>query len=316
MSYDLFFLRRPGEKPLTYSELEEYFLSRPNYKANESQFWYENEDTGVYFSFEYGDPSDAGLYLEDETEQLPDDDWVDAGLSFNLNYYRPHTFGLEAELELSDLVGTFRLLVDDPQNEGMGRGEYSRDGFLQSWNTGNAFGHHAYMSREAEGDVPLAPGSGFQLPASELERLWTWNFNYKSLQERLEVDAYVAPIRLIKLEDRPVSFAVWVDGIPEAFPKVDFLFLVRDKLGPRSFFKEKKDMCLVPFQTITPLLSLARERTVPVHHYLFDHVDPPRKIVELFKSQKSLDGQLDGLAWDQVLTAEIVEEVRSKMNRR
>ena len=47
----------------------------------------------------------------------------------NLNYYRPHIFGMEAEPEVSGFVATFEPIIMDPQIGGMADGEYSRDGF-------------------------------------------------------------------------------------------------------------------------------------------------------------------------------------------
>src|SRR5207248_9248706 len=67
----------------------------PNYELNDAQALYSNEDSGVYFAFEFlqqdGDDEEGR-----DTSLLP--------VSFNLNYFRPHAFGLEAEPELSAFV--------------------------------------------------------------------------------------------------------------------------------------------------------------------------------------------------------------------
>lgn len=53
MSFDLLFIRDDGQKSLAQEEYLEYFQARSRYHLNGLQAAYENEDTGVYFSFEY-----------------------------------------------------------------------------------------------------------------------------------------------------------------------------------------------------------------------------------------------------------------------
>src|SRR5205809_479293 len=142
MSYDLFFLKRQASNAISPEVITQYFRGRAHYTLQDQQFWYQNEDTGVYFSF---DLTSGGEQEKESPEGGPEAATADGlepvGLSFNINYFRPHFFGLEAEGELSALTSRFSLRVDDPQNEGMGRGDYSREGFLRGWNAGNVFGH-------------------------------------------------------------------------------------------------------------------------------------------------------------------------------
>jgi hypothetical protein len=51
MSYDLFFT----EPEISLQQFETYFANRNLYKVENAQAWYENEDTGVYFCFDYSD---------------------------------------------------------------------------------------------------------------------------------------------------------------------------------------------------------------------------------------------------------------------
>src|SRR5689334_4236837 len=99
MSYDLYFRHRSGTDALTPSQFAAYFHGRPYYTVSETQAWYEHPATGVYFSFSYdvieGDADESLPGAEDRTS-----------VSFNLNYYRPHTFGLEAEPEVRRLSST------------------------------------------------------------------------------------------------------------------------------------------------------------------------------------------------------------------
>jgi hypothetical protein len=98
----------------------------------------------VYFSFDYTDAKDVD---PEEIEEQPNDGLVPTGLSFNINYIRPHFFGLEAEPELAALIEHFSFLIDDPQRQGMGRGKYSREGFLRGWNAGNLLGYIVHLKQ-------------------------------------------------------------------------------------------------------------------------------------------------------------------------
>src|SRR4030095_11660757 len=85
-----------------------------------------------------------------------------------------HTFGREAEPVVTDFVRNFDLLVDDPQSEGMGQGEYSPEGFLRGWNAGNAAGYRALFEMQAREDP-----AGIEydaLPAADREAVWRWNY--------------------------------------------------------------------------------------------------------------------------------------------
>lgn len=132
MSYDLFFI----EPEITQEQFETYFSGRYHYKVENNQAWYENEDTGVYFCFDYSNEPE-------EDPEVPN-----ASVAFNLNFYRPHFFALEAEPEVQRFVSYFGFKIHDPQTHGMGDGPYSRDGFITGWNYGNEFGYRAIMNSE------------------------------------------------------------------------------------------------------------------------------------------------------------------------
>src|SRR6266481_1930677 len=95
VSYDLYFTANSGEK-IEKKAFAAHFNGRRNYKVSKKQAVYQNEDTGVYFIFD-----------------APDDGVV----AFNLNYFRPHIFGLEAAPELEIFATTLELTAGDPQGE-------------------------------------------------------------------------------------------------------------------------------------------------------------------------------------------------------
>src|SRR5271168_4683376 len=116
MSYDLHFRSRFPDFRFTLDNFVDYFKVRPRYEIKGSQAWYSNGESGVYFSFEFNEQNeqngDSGATDETDSKLFP--------VSFNLNYFRPHPFGLEAEPEAAAFVREFDLTVSDPQTSGMG----------------------------------------------------------------------------------------------------------------------------------------------------------------------------------------------------
>lgn len=147
MSYDLYFTT----PKISREQFKSHFAGNRLYEVSPGQAIYENKDTGVYFVFTFGDsaPADPGE--------------IASSASFNLNYYRPHYFGLEAVKEVTMFVERFGFSVHDPQMNGMGDGPYSSDAFLKGWNHGNAFGYSA-MVRGKNG-----PGRVWSLPTARLD---------------------------------------------------------------------------------------------------------------------------------------------------
>ena len=86
--------------------------------GSDDQAWYQNDDTGVYFSFELA-----------ATPSF----WA----QFIVNHMRPRFFILEALPEIESFVSTFGLTVHDPQIDGMGDGRFDSDGFIRGWAAGN-----------------------------------------------------------------------------------------------------------------------------------------------------------------------------------
>jgi hypothetical protein len=303
MSYDLQFLVQAGQEPPTPDAIREHFRSRRWYADEEDHFAYANEDTGVYFSFDVGE-LDAEPDPEDGSHAV-DDGLEPACLSFNINYFRPHVFGLEAAHELAALSDRFGLLVDDPQVDGMGRGIFTRERFLSGWNAGNLFGYRSLLASRHEGHIPIGPGGAYSLPAETLERAWRWNYDRQRLQDAIG-DVFVPKIGFVHQDGKARTFVVWGDAIPVALPDVDLLVLVRDELAPRRLFRKKRDICLVAASEAEPVLRLGRRVGGPSAHTLFERVH--LKAVDFFRSRAPFTAPLDGLAQDQVLTRELLEE--------
>jgi hypothetical protein len=83
----------------------EYFTRR------ETQLWYANPKTGVYFSVDFA----ADTAESPDDAPLMPDGYFDSGLSFNLNYNRPRYFAFEAMPIVTQLVTRLDLSIVDPQ---------------------------------------------------------------------------------------------------------------------------------------------------------------------------------------------------------
>ncbi len=297
MSYDLFFRTRTGHPPLTVDAFQAWFQARPHYQVSGGEAVYGNESTGVYFSFNFASEDeelDAAELEGAEEEPLPR---LDA--AFNLNYFRPHVFALEAEPEVAAFVRHFELDVEDPQNSGMGSGPYSRESFLRGWNAGNAMSHRT-AHQVGDGPAPLT------LPSADIERIWRWNYARTELQQQLGEGVFVPRISVLEEQGRLVPFAVWGDAIPIALPEVERVALVRDELARGWLFK-RKETALVDAATVaTWVQAFPMKDGAALPYRLVTYAQPPRELVRAFKEPPALSGPLKLLSFDQVHDAELM----------
>jgi hypothetical protein len=293
MSYDLFFKPSPQ---LTNDRFMAFFAGREGYELQGSQAWYANQDTGVYFSFGWNEPS--------EHDELGDDEDPHAA-SFNLNYMRPPFFALEAEPEVRAFVEHFGPEILDPQTEGMGEGPYSAEGFLRGWNAGNQFGVRVMVSQQGADVNPT-------LPEAELMRIWRWNSQRQSLQQELGEAVFVPQISLVELEGHARSFVVWGDAIPITLPRVDLVVIPREELAPRRLLLRRPDMMLALWNEVDALLpELVHEPSAqPEYWVLGPSAKPLAAIVQWVRSQtRDASAILDkGLSMDEVLPTEWLVE--------
>lgn len=238
MSYDLYFKKRRKEEQLALDAFNEYFGSRKNYKVEKGQAIYGNESTGVYFIFEHITPENSEEYF-------------DAVACLNLNYNRPHVFGLEAEPEVFEFVKKFDFVVEDPQINGMGAGEYDRKLFIEGYNYGNeVFGPKSFFDTEEKRAAQLT------LPRSVIEKCWRWNYEKDALQEKVGENVFVPTIMFSVVEGRVIPVVVWSDVIPSLLPMVDTV-IYRSQFAPKKgFFKGREaDFVSLKADELLPLLS-------------------------------------------------------------
>ena len=278
MSYDLTLLPRSGGA-LAYAKVLAYFRHRPNYEIREKQAWYQNDDTGVYFSFEVAS--------------------APARIAFNINYNRPTFFPLEAAPELDAVVRQFELTVGDPQIDGMGRGEFSTEAFVRGWKSGN------------EGAIAIGREQGIDsrhlYPGDDLRRIWRWNFARSARQKELGEKLFVPKISFADEGGVARAFAVWTDAMPVVLPRVDIVILVDNRAGfALPFMKHSAQMSVARWEEVVRAFP-ARVRGAEVLLEFTASAARPRDVTEFFRARrpKASKETLRGIASDAVLDAEL-----------
>src|SRR5436190_1435106 len=178
MSYDLWLHTREGRPPLERDAFFAYFTG-DRWAQQGDEVHYSNQATGVYFHFRYGEPGEDDQDPNTESSAHHGRQYA----FFNINFFRPSFFGLEAERELTRLVQHFDFVVSDPQGEGMGNGEYSPEGFLRGWNAGNRFAVGAMRQLRQQGEEPI--GGNLSLPQADLRAIWEWTCDREETSEDL-----------------------------------------------------------------------------------------------------------------------------------
>ena len=291
MSYDLLFL--PREAGPSEMELLSYFRRRPHYQVERGQAIYSNEDTGVYFLW------DVGLEQVKEVE-LDEQPSPPSLVRFNLNYFRPHVFGLEAEPEVHAFVAAFALPLTDPQVHGMGDGPYSADGFLAGYNHGNRFGYSAILAGHGRS------AAKHTLPSATIERYWRWNYDRSALQAELGECVFVPKIMFFCLNSRVLSAAVWPDAIPSALPEVDLFVIPRKSLAPRRLFRRTDDIAFAFPHQAADVLAAFPVHEAPMPYRLLSYAEPPRLIANWVRDLSANVPTVKGVPVESILNEELV----------
>jgi hypothetical protein len=266
------------------------FRNRPHYTVAGEQAGYENEDTGVqfFFAINHGEPG------EPEAEYP---------VLFNLPYFRPSFFVLEAEPEVTAFVRTFDCVVLDPQTDGMGQGEYRRDKLLSGWNFGNEFAYQAILLRHDDIRQGIAT-----LPKDKLHDVWRWNYHRASLQDEIEDDKFVPRIMFLLVDGRLSTAIVWGDGVPMVFPAVDYVLVGREQLAPRRWLRRTEDTTLLPWQDALAMLEPYLLRYGDGSFGLnYDKV--PEPLGKAIQRLESLTQELQLVGMDSVLDADLIDKV-------
>lgn len=306
MSYDLYLFPR-ADGTLNAQAFAKFFQGRRNYKVEGAQVVYMNDATGVYFVFEFIPASNDEILdqqLESEADATPER--RQPHILFNLNYYRPHTFGLEAAPELECCVRHFDMFVDDPQLDGMGRGAYSNEGFLRGWNKGNSFAIQTIQKTPEYKARPITT-----IPVAELENNWRWSYKREELLAELKNDIFIPRIFYFLIEGQLRTAIVWGDGIPIAIPRTEVVILFREQLQKRILgFGKANSMACVKFGQLEPFLRPYSQKKSVLEYFLLDYQSPPKDLVKFIQDQPEVSKEfLKPLQLDEVFGRELVAQV-------
>jgi hypothetical protein len=106
MSYSLEFRFRPAVRR---ERILQYFAERKHFTAENDNLVYQHPDTDAYFFVRLR--SGRNILLQQAV----------ACAEFEINYFRPSYFGIEAEKELAAFVAAFQPSIEDPQMYGVDR---------------------------------------------------------------------------------------------------------------------------------------------------------------------------------------------------
>jgi hypothetical protein len=277
MSYDLMFSAGPGKK-LDKKSFAAYFRDRRNYQAGKGQAIYQNEDTGVYFIF---DEPDQGV------------------VAFNLNYFRPHTFGLEAAPELEQFAQAFDALVADPQGEAEEEGPFSREAFLRGWNAGNQFGYRAMLKERTE---PVRTW-----PSQKIHLAWEWNYSRPEEQARMGENIFVPGIFALEANGEVLSVAIWPPDCAILLPSVDAVLVPLTQSG-----KPGEDLAVVRWDEVLPVVQPYQEENSSLARYRLVFEQWPAEIAGFLQRERAPMEGTNGVPFDELLDQELVEAASGK----
>ncbi len=277
-----------------------WFAARPNYEVRDNEIGYLNRDTGVYFSFRL---------FEADAEQDPEEGPQGPFAAFNMNYMRPHTFGLEAEPEVGVFVEAFGCSVQDPQGA-MGEGRWSPELFIAGWNAGNRFGYQVMTER--------GMGTGVRVSHGRIETAWRWNVARAAVQAAYNADGrdVFTPMLMwtvAKSGGEVRTAATWTRGVATMIPAAaEAVILVRP--GKPSLISRitgntgnrRMEVALVALSDLLKAVDMERETTpagaVFVASGLNEVFDAATRGLTFGDNPRAV---FDAVAPDQVLDAEV-----------
>jgi len=213
VSFDLFFYlngpaRPQGWEPLFAWAQEKRFFDRRGTANGGFQLWYENPESGVYFSLAQAHPPPPNAM----TQQL-----APAYLTFNMNFMRPRFFALEAAPVLVDLVTRLGYLVYDPQSGGVGTPTEAN--IIDSWARGN---QHGIGAKRAMGQRPP------YMDMRNADAFWRYRFEFTRIKEEVGSDAMVPKLVAVARGDAAVRIAHLPKPTQYVLPPADMFYLTRN----------------------------------------------------------------------------------------
>lgn len=291
MSYDLYFFKRKDSN-LTTDQIGEY-LSNNLTPVNENgnQWFFKNEDTEVYYSFETIDEPDE----DDEVEDLPDSfkDFENTGIAFNLNFIRPSFFAQEAFNFVETFLNDLDLFVMNPQGNDDSPSKPSKKFLFENWNKTNI-----WASKEHFDDTSLF------YPLDKSNEVWEYNYRRQQIQNEIGDDYFVSKNFFFKetQTNKVVTLSMWTEHIPNILPITDYYLLGRKY---KKLFKTVEDMVLLTRDEFNSTFSSYFE-PYSGNETIIIHPDKAASIEKVFngvKSNLNFKKHLERIASDSITNA-------------
>lgn len=238
MSYDLYFYKTKASTKTT-SEIAEY-LSDNLVDPNETgtQWAYENQDTGVYYSIDFNDPAAADA----DSEEPVFNDFENTGFSLNVNYARPNFFGWEAFQFVDEFISEMDLYALNPQSDSDPDQPTKPEAeeLYENWVEQNEKTSRYFIKEH----------NAFHF-CDEVKSndAWTYNFSRVTIQEELGEEYFVPKIFFVTRAGRPdvLTLTTWTEHIPCVLPVTDLYMLNREK---KKLFRTVKEDGAVSRETL------------------------------------------------------------------
>jgi len=247
MSFDLYFCWRKPER-MNFDEVTAWSKGIECFKRSDTQLWYSNPKTGVYFSFDFEAKAPES---PDDGPDIPDG-YFDSGLSFNLNYNRPSYFAFEAMPIVEKLASEFGLGVANPQGNLDGHESAivaDSELLVQSWANSNKRAI-LLMMEQPQASRPLS------MPAAASRYLWLYGKSKAELERTCGEGVFVPSLVPAQRKGEPKAgrFTVYTESLPTIIPECEWVCIVRRKTG---FFrlKEKHDVSVISSETFREVLG-------------------------------------------------------------
>jgi hypothetical protein len=270
MSYDLYFFKHKSN-PIATQQIGEYLSKSLTDRNEQSNQWYfENEDTDVYYSFETIEPDG-----ETDSDELSEGfkDFEDTHISFNVNFIRPNFFGLEAFTFVEKFINDLDLYVMNPQGDSDKPGKPSKDFLFDNWEKTNTWA----SKNHAENCV--------YYPLESSNKVWSYNYNRKNLQDQVGEQCFVSKIFFFQeqVSGKAVTLSMWSEHIPNILPITDYYLLGRRY---RKLFKTIKETVLLTKEEFNSnFKSYFEPYTAP--NTIIIHANKAAAAEKLFNSIKS-----------------------------
>ena len=236
MSYDLYFYKQKGTR-LSEIQIADYLTTNlVPVNEDKNQWFFENKDTEVYYSFDQNQPEDDAESIE-LYESFHDFD--NTHFSFNLNFMRPSFFGLEAFDFVERLINDLNLFILNPQGNEEYPHKETKSELFDNWNKTNLWASIDHFEK-----LHCA-----YLPAEKSNDAWQYNFQRKIFQSDLGENYFVPKLFFFrkKSNNDVITIASWTQHIPNVFPPADYFLLSREY---KKLFRTVKENVLIDKETL------------------------------------------------------------------